>query len=93
MVVTALTTAGAVAATGTIGFIGLIVPHSMRAIFGPDHRHLVPLSALGGALLLVVVDTLARSVATPLEIPVGALTALLGAPFFIYLLRRQYGGR
>ena len=93
MVVTALTTAGAVAATGTIGFIGLIVPHSMRAIFGPDHRHLMPLSALGGALLLVVVDTLARSVAAPLEIPVGALTALLGAPFFIYLLRRQYKGR
>lgn len=93
MVVTALTTAGAVAATGTIGFIGLIVPHCMRAVFGPDHRHLVPLSALGGALLLVIVDTLARVMAAPLEIPVGALTALLGAPFFLYLLRRQYKGR
>ena len=72
-----------------IGFVGLIVPHMMRMIVGPDHRYLLPASAFSGAILLMVTDSLARSLVPPLEIPVGALTALLGAPYFVYLLRRR----
>ncbi len=81
--------AAAVAAAGMIGFVGLIVPHIMRMIVGPDHRLLIPASALGGAIFLIVADVLARTAIPPLEIPVGALTALLGSPYFIYLLRRK----
>ena len=80
-------TAAAVAVTGVIGFVGLIVPHAMRLIVGPDHRILLPTSALAGASFLVATDTLARSGAT--EIPVGIVTAALGAPFFLYLLRSR----
>jgi iron complex transport system permease protein len=88
--VAASTMVGAsVAAAGMIGFVGLIVPHMMRIIIGPDHRFLVPASALGGAILLVITDAAARTLVPPLEIPVGALTALLGAPYFIYLLRKR----
>ncbi len=82
-------TRAAVAVAGMIGFVGLIVPHMMRMIVGPDHRYLIPASALGGAILLIVTDALARTLAPPLEIPVGALTALLGAPYFVYLLRQR----
>ncbi len=85
----ALLTASCVAAAGTIGFIGLIVPHALRLVVGPDHRALVPAAALAGAILLIVCDTAARTLAKPTEIPVGILTALLGAPFFLYLLRRR----
>jgi iron complex transport system permease protein len=81
--------AASVAAAGMIGFVGLIVPHMMRIIIGPDHRFLVPASALGGAILLVITDAVARTLVPPLEIPVGALTALLGAPYFVYLLRKR----
>ncbi len=81
--------AAAVAAAGMIGFVGLIVPHMMRMTVGPRHRGLIPASALGGAIVLVLADALARTLAPPLEIPVGALTALLGSPYFIYLLRRR----
>lgn len=84
-----LLTAAAVAVSGTIGFVGLIVPHILRLIVGPDHRLLLPASALGGAILLVLCDTLARTVLTPTELPLGIITALLGAPFFLFLLRRR----
>ena len=81
--------AAAVAAAGMIGFVGLIVPHMMRIIMGPDHRILLPASALGGAVFLLLADGVARTVIPPLEIPVGAITALIGSPYFIYLLRRR----
>ncbi|HSR69123.1 MAG TPA: iron chelate uptake ABC transporter family permease subunit [Acidobacteriota bacterium] len=85
---TSLLTAAAVAVTGVIGFVGLIVPHIVRLIVGPDHRLLIPLSGLSGAVLLTVMDTVARSLLTQ-EIPVGVISALLGGPFFIMLLRRH----
>ncbi len=81
--------AACVAVAGLIGFVGLIVPHMMRMIVGPDHRILIPASALGGAIFLILADALARTVLPPLEIPVGALTTLLGAPYFVYLLRTR----
>jgi iron complex transport system permease protein len=83
--------AASVAAAGMIGFIGLIVPHIMRLIIGPDHRVLIPGSALGGGLLLVWMDVVARTAAAPVEIPVGVVAALAGTPFFIYLLKRKKG--
>ena len=87
-----LAAASAVAVSGVIGFVGLIVPHLLRLAFGPDHRLLVPASALGGAVLLVLADTAARTALAPNEIPVGVVTALLGVPFFLFLLRRTRGG-
>ena len=81
--------AGAVAVAGMIGFVGLVVPHMMRMIVGPDHRVLIPASALGGAIFLIIADTLARTLLPPIEIPVGALTALVGSPYFVYLLRKK----
>jgi iron complex transport system permease protein len=87
--VVTLLTAAAVAVSGTIGFVGLIVPHMLRLIVGPDHRMLLPTSALGGAVLLVLCDAVARTVLRPAELPVGIITALLGAPFFLFLLRRR----
>jgi iron complex transport system permease protein len=84
-----LLTGFAVSVSGTIGYVGLLVPHAMRMIFGADHRMLIPASALGGAIALVIADTIARTVVAPSELPVGAVTALVGAPFFIYLLRRK----
>lgn len=83
-----LGTGCAVALAGMIGFIGLIVPHAVRLLVGPGHRRLLPASALLGALLLVLADTAARTLAAPAELPVGVLTALLGAPFFLVLLAR-----
>ncbi|ROO25774.1 FecCD family ABC transporter permease [Salinisphaera orenii] len=82
-----------VAVAGAIAFVGLVVPHVVRMLIGPDHRGLLPASALAGAVLLLAADTLARLVIAPSELPVGLLTALLGAPFFISLLRRrrEYG--
>lgn len=84
-----LMAAAAAAASGLVGFVGLIVPHVGRLIVGPDHRRLLPASALSGALLLVIADAVSRSAAPPLELPLGVLTALLGGPFFLYLLRRR----
>jgi len=78
----------AVSVSGAIGYVGLLIPHAMRLIFGSDHRMLLPASALGGAIALVIADTAARTVVAPSEIQVGAVTAVIGAPFFIYLLRR-----
>jgi len=78
----------AVSVAGLVGFVGLVVPHALRLVLGPDHRLLVPASALAGAAFLVLCDTLARSVLGGRELPVGALTALAGGPFFLILLRR-----
>lgn len=84
-------TSAAICFTGLIGFVGIIVPHAVRLIWGPDHRFLLPLSTLVGAIFLVAADTLARAVIPPTEIPVGIITALCGAPFFLYLLRKRKG--
>ncbi|MHC1571118.1 MAG: FecCD family ABC transporter permease [Methermicoccaceae archaeon] len=89
LVLSALLTAGAVSVSGIIGFVGLVVPHIVRILVGPDHRILIPVSGLSGAVLLMWCDALARSIMPPFEIPVGIITAMLGAPFFIYLLRRR----
>ncbi|MBT6146118.1 MAG: iron chelate uptake ABC transporter family permease subunit, partial [Gemmatimonadetes bacterium] len=89
LLLTALLTATAVSVSGIIGFVGLIVPHMMRLLVGPDHRVLFPASLLGGAILMVAADMLARTVAAPAEVPVGIVTALLGCPFFLYLLSRR----
>lgn len=85
----ALLTAATVAFCGAIGFIGMIVPHLMRFLVGPDHRLLLPASAVGGAVLLILADTAARTLASPTEIPVGLVLSLLGGPFFLWLLRRK----
>ncbi len=86
---TALLAGAAVSVSGLIGFVGLIVPHIVRLIIGPDHKTLIPAAALGGALFMVVTDIIARTVLSPTEIPIGIVTALFGAPFFIYLLRTR----
>ncbi|WSK12075.1 iron ABC transporter permease [Streptomyces celluloflavus] len=88
VLVVALLTAAAVAVAGVITFVGLLVPHLLRMAAGPGHRFLIPGSALGGALVLVVADLAARTVAQPAELPLGVLTALFGSPFFFWLLRR-----
>jgi iron complex transport system permease protein len=88
LIAASLATASAVAFSGIIGFIGLIVPHIMRLAFGADHRRLLPLSLLGGAALLLLSDVLARVVMSPEELPVGIVTALAGVPFFLWILRR-----
>lgn len=80
-----------VAATGIIGFVGLVVPHLVRTFTGPDHRALLPLSALGGALLLLVADIMSRVLVAPAELPVGIVTGLIGAPFFVLLLLQMKG--
>lgn len=84
-----LTTAAAVAFAGIIGFVGLVVPHIMRLVWGSDYRRLIPLSMLGGASMLLLTDVVARTVIAPQEIPVGIVTSLLGAPFFLWILRRS----
>ncbi|MHB0970252.1 MAG: FecCD family ABC transporter permease [Thermoanaerobaculia bacterium] len=84
----AVATGAAVSASGIIGFVGLLVPQAIRALWPRDYRVLLPLSALGGAILLVAADTVARVAIAPAELPIGALTALLGVPFFLVLLRR-----
>ena len=85
----AVLVAAAVAISGVIGFIGLVVPHLMRMWLGPDHRGLIPGSLMAGAILLLIADTLARTVAAPAEMPVGLLTSVLGAPWFLWLIFRQ----
>ncbi|MET0931294.1 MAG: iron chelate uptake ABC transporter family permease subunit [Aeromicrobium sp.] len=89
LVGTALLTASLVAFTGAIGFVGLVVPHVIRLVWGPLHRRLLPLSALAGAILLVWADTIARSLVSGEEIPIGVVTAVVGAPMFAWLLRRE----
>ncbi len=89
ILLTALGVGISVALAGLVGFVGLIIPHMVRLAIGPDHRWLVPASALAGATLLVIADSLARIVVIPAELPTGILTALLGAPFFVVLLLQQ----
>jgi iron complex transport system permease protein len=89
IVALALAVGASVAAAGLVGFVGLLVPHFTRMWVGPGHRALLPLSALGGACLVVFADGLARVLVAPAELPVGLLTALVGAPFFLHLLRRE----
>ncbi len=88
-VAASLITGAVVAVGGVIGFVGLIIPHIVRLLAGPDHRLLLPASALVGATFLIIADTLARIIIAPSELPVGVVTAFFGAPFFIYLLRRK----
>jgi iron complex transport system permease protein len=85
----ALLTAAAVSVAGLIGFVGLMTPHILRLVVGADHRRLIPASILGGAAFMILADLAARTVVSPEEIPVGAVTAVLGGPFFLYLLRRE----
>lgn len=89
IVLTALAVGASVAACGVIGFIGIVAPHVIRLAAGPDHRVLLPASALLGGALLVTADVLARLLAAPAELPIGILTATLGAPFFLWLLLRR----
>jgi len=92
VVAATLATAAAVSFAGVIGFVGLIVPHLVRLAWGPDYRHLLPLAAIGGASLLLLADVVARVAMAPQEIPVGIITALLGAPFFLWVLRSSKRG-
>jgi iron complex transport system permease protein len=79
----------AVASSGSVGYVGLIVPHLVRLASGSDNRSVIPFSAVAGAIFVVLADTAARTLIAPRELPVGAITALIGAPMFIYLLRRS----
>lgn len=88
ILVTSLITASLVSICGIIGFVGLIIPHIMRNVFGPDHRVLIPVACIGGAAFMVICDTVSKTILPPLEIPVGVITALIGAPVFIILLKR-----
>ncbi len=89
IVLVSLVMAAAVSVSGVIGFVGLIVPHAVRLVWGPDHRFLLPMSAVGGALFMILADALARTLLSPAELPVGVVTAFCGAPFFLYLLRQR----
>ena len=93
IVIVAIAVASSVALAGVIGFVGLVVPHMLRMLIGPSHRRLLPYSALAGGLMLVAADIVARVIVSPAEMPVGVITAILGAPLFIILLRqrRDYG--
>jgi iron complex transport system permease protein len=86
-------TAIAVSISGIIGFVGLVIPHAVRLVIGADHRWLIPMSSLAGAIFLVWSDCLARTVLEPREIPIGVVTAIVGAPFFAYLLKKQLGAQ
>jgi iron complex transport system permease protein len=88
-VIASLVTASAVSVSGIIGFVGLMIPHMVRLIFGSDHRLLLPASALFGAAFLIAADSAARTVMSPSELPVGVITALCGAPYFVYLLKKK----
>ncbi len=88
-IITSLITGAVVALTGLIGFVGLIIPHIMRLIVGPDHRILIVASLLAGGIFLVLADLFARTIISPAEIPVGVITAIFGGPFFLFLLRRK----
>ncbi len=89
LIVASLLTGAAVSVSGTIGFVGLVIPHIIRLAFGSDYRIIIPLSVIGGAIFLVGADTIARTVLEPRELPIGVITAILGAPFFGYLLRKK----
>lgn len=89
----AISVGAAVAVSGIIGFVGLVIPHLIRLTLGPDHRLLIPASALLGAIMLIMADTISRTLLAPAEIPVGIFTSLIGGPFFLWLLVKQYSGR
>lgn len=88
IVIGSMLTAAAVALGGLISFVGLVVPHTMRMVLGPDHTRLLPATALAGAVFLLLADTVARTIVAPAELPVGVLMAFIGGPFFLYLLRK-----
>lgn len=90
-ILSSLVIGAVVSVSGLIGFVGLIIPHIIRLFVGPDHRFLLVGSALGGGIFLVVSDTIARTIFSPAELPVGIVTAIFGAPFFLYLLRKRNG--
>jgi iron complex transport system permease protein len=90
LVSTSLMVGAAVSVAGLIGFVGLIIPHLLRLLFGPDHRLLLPAAAFGGAAFLVLCDTVARTLLDGRELPVGAITAVAGGPLFLWLLRRYH---
>jgi iron complex transport system permease protein len=85
----AAATGAAVAVSGGIGFIGIVVPHLLRLLIGPDHRYLLPCAALLGATLLIAADMIARTIIAPAELPIGIVTATLGGPFFLWILLRN----
>jgi iron complex transport system permease protein len=89
LVAATLVTAAAVSFVGIIGFVGIIIPHAVRLIWGPDYRFLLPLSVLVGGIFLILTDIIARTILAPSEVPIGIITAFCGAPFFLYLLRRR----
>lgn len=89
LLASSLFTAMAVSMAGTVGFIGLVIPHIARLITGNDHARLIPLSAILGALVLLIADTVSRTIVAPVQLPVGVFTALLGVPTFLYLLRKN----
>lgn len=91
IIAVAAATGACVAVSGTIGFVGIVVPHLLRLLIGPDHRYLLPASALLGACMLLLADTVARGVVAPAELPIGIVTALVGAPFFLWILLRRRG--
>ena len=93
IICTAISVGAAVAVSGIIGFVGLVIPHLIRLTLGPDHRLLIPASALLGAIILIIADTVSRTLLAPAEIPVGIFTSLIGGPFFLWLLIKQYSGR
>jgi iron complex transport system permease protein len=90
IITVAILTGAAVAVSGMIGFVGLLVPHAVRLMLGPSHRVVLPASAVGGAIFLILCDLLARTIHPPAEIRLGVVTALCGGPFFLVLLLRHY---
>lgn len=93
IILATLAVGSSVAVAGTIGFVGLVVPHIIRSVFGPDNRYLLVGSAFGGAIVLTLADTISRTIVAPAELPIGILTAILGTPFFLYLLWNQKRSR
>ena len=89
LILSSFITSMVVSVSGIIGFVGLIIPHIVRLIVGPDHRVLLPSSALFGGIFMIFADTIARTIISPIEVPVGIITAMFGGPFFIYLLRKK----
>ena len=89
IVAVAAATGAAAAVSGGIGFVGIVVPHLLRIVIGPDHRYLLPASALFGGVLMLGADMLARTIVAPTELPIGIITALAGAPFFLWVLLRD----
>lgn len=89
LIFASVVTGAAVAVSGTIGFVGLVIPHMIRTVFGTDHRHLLPLSLLYGGSFLILADLVARTIVAPVELPIGVITAIIGAPVFAFILFRQ----